>query len=224
MPGTGAIVVNGREVDEYFPRPALQILVRKPMELTDSLQRYDVIASVHGGGIAGQVTGPGGEPLSGVSVWARNDQTGRWISVLSEVTTDGSGSYTMGSLSPGPWTLAMGGTSHALTLFDGLLVTRGHTTNLDARLEPGVEIWVDCGPHDPRSLAARVVGPNGDELPLELASISRLLGELPPEGRLRVGRVQPGTYHLTVLVGGEPLLSDPITLLPEQQRRTIVLE
>ena len=54
MPGTGAIVVNGREVDEYFPRPALQILVRKPMELTDSLQRYDVIASVHGGGIAGQ--------------------------------------------------------------------------------------------------------------------------------------------------------------------------
>ena len=52
--GTGAIVVNGREMDEYFPRPALQILVRKPMELTDSLQRYDVIANVHGGGVAGQ--------------------------------------------------------------------------------------------------------------------------------------------------------------------------
>lgn len=52
--GTGAIVVNGRQVDEYFPRPALQILVRKPMELTDSLQRYDIVANVQGGGVAGQ--------------------------------------------------------------------------------------------------------------------------------------------------------------------------
>ena len=53
-PGTGSIVVNGRQVDEYFPRPALQILVRKPMELTESLERYDVVANVHGGGVAGQ--------------------------------------------------------------------------------------------------------------------------------------------------------------------------
>ena len=53
-PGTGNITVNGRQVDEYFPRPALQILVRKPMELTDSLERYDVVANVHGGGVAGQ--------------------------------------------------------------------------------------------------------------------------------------------------------------------------
>ena len=37
MPGTGQITVNGRDMDEYFPRPALQILVRKPMELTESL-------------------------------------------------------------------------------------------------------------------------------------------------------------------------------------------
>ena len=54
MPGTGQITVNGRNMDEYFPRPALQILVRKPMELTDSLQRYDVVANIHGGGVAGQ--------------------------------------------------------------------------------------------------------------------------------------------------------------------------
>ena len=53
-PGTGSIIVNGRQVDEYFPRPALQILVRKPMELTESLERYDVVANVHGGGVAGQ--------------------------------------------------------------------------------------------------------------------------------------------------------------------------
>ena len=54
MPGTGQITVNGRNMDEYFPRPALQILVRKPMELTDSLQSYDVVANIHGGGVAGQ--------------------------------------------------------------------------------------------------------------------------------------------------------------------------
>ena len=54
MPGTGQITVNGRNMDEYFPRPALQILVRKPMELTDSLESYDVVANIHGGGVAGQ--------------------------------------------------------------------------------------------------------------------------------------------------------------------------
>lgn len=54
MPGTGSIIVNGRQMDEYFPRPALQILVRKPMELTDNLQSFDVIANIHGGGVAGQ--------------------------------------------------------------------------------------------------------------------------------------------------------------------------
>jgi small subunit ribosomal protein S9 len=54
MPGTGSIIVNGRQMDEYFPRPSLQILVRKPMELTETLQRYDVVANIHGGGVAGQ--------------------------------------------------------------------------------------------------------------------------------------------------------------------------
>jgi len=52
--GTGAIVINGRNYEEYFPREALQILVRKPLELTDSLERYDIKATIHGGGVAGQ--------------------------------------------------------------------------------------------------------------------------------------------------------------------------
>ena len=52
--GTGAIVINGRDYEEYFPREALQILVRKPLELTDSLERYDINATIHGGGVAGQ--------------------------------------------------------------------------------------------------------------------------------------------------------------------------
>jgi small subunit ribosomal protein S9 len=52
--GSGAITINGRNLEEYFPREALQILIRRPLELTDSLERYDVKASIHGGGMAGQ--------------------------------------------------------------------------------------------------------------------------------------------------------------------------
>jgi small subunit ribosomal protein S9 len=52
--GTGTITVNGRQVDEYFPRESLQILVRKPLELADALTRYDIVANIHGGGVAGQ--------------------------------------------------------------------------------------------------------------------------------------------------------------------------
>jgi small subunit ribosomal protein S9 len=53
-PGTGAITVNGRQMEEYFPREALQILVRRPLELTESLERYDIKAKIHGGGVSGQ--------------------------------------------------------------------------------------------------------------------------------------------------------------------------
>ena len=52
--GTGAILVNGRSMEEYFPRVALQLMVRRPLELTDSIDRYDINASIHGGGVAGQ--------------------------------------------------------------------------------------------------------------------------------------------------------------------------
>jgi len=52
--GNGQIIVNGRPMDEYFPREALQILVRKPLEVVDALGRYDVKASISGGGVAGQ--------------------------------------------------------------------------------------------------------------------------------------------------------------------------
>lgn len=53
-PGTGAILVNGRQLDEYFPREALQIDVRRPLELTNSLDRVDIKATITGGGVAGQ--------------------------------------------------------------------------------------------------------------------------------------------------------------------------
>lgn len=54
MLGSGEIKVNGRPMDEYFPREALQILIRTPFEKTDSVGRYDIIAKLNGGGVAGQ--------------------------------------------------------------------------------------------------------------------------------------------------------------------------
>ncbi len=52
--GSGSITINGREMNEYFPREALQIMVRGPLEVTGSEERYDINASIHGGGVAGQ--------------------------------------------------------------------------------------------------------------------------------------------------------------------------
>lgn len=54
MPGTGQIRVNGRDVDEYFPRDALRIMVRQPMNDTETLERYDILANIKGGGVCGQ--------------------------------------------------------------------------------------------------------------------------------------------------------------------------
>ena len=52
--GSGQIKVNGREMDEYFPREALQILIRTPFDKTETLGRYDIEATLSGGGPSGQ--------------------------------------------------------------------------------------------------------------------------------------------------------------------------
>ncbi len=52
--GNGNILVNGRPVEEYFPRETLRILVRQPLEASNSVGRYDILAHVTGGGPAGQ--------------------------------------------------------------------------------------------------------------------------------------------------------------------------
>lgn len=52
--GSGEIKVNGRPMDEYFPRTALQIMVRTPFDKTESVGRYDIDATLNGGGVAGQ--------------------------------------------------------------------------------------------------------------------------------------------------------------------------
>lgn len=53
-PGTGVITVNGRELNEYFPRPTLQMTAKESLEKVNSLDKVDVIAKVHGGGVAAQ--------------------------------------------------------------------------------------------------------------------------------------------------------------------------
>ncbi|ABG05064.1 SSU ribosomal protein S9P [Rubrobacter xylanophilus DSM 9941] len=54
LPGDGRITVNGRPVEEYFPRVTHQRAVRAPLELLDAAGRYDVVAKIEGGGPTGQ--------------------------------------------------------------------------------------------------------------------------------------------------------------------------
>jgi small subunit ribosomal protein S9 len=53
-PGTGKTVVNGKDLVDYLRREVLVMQVREPLEVTDSLGKYDIQATVAGGGIAGQ--------------------------------------------------------------------------------------------------------------------------------------------------------------------------
>lgn len=53
-PGQGQITINARPMDEYVGRDTLGMLVREPLELTDTLGRFDVKASAVGGGVSGQ--------------------------------------------------------------------------------------------------------------------------------------------------------------------------
>lgn len=54
VPGEGKIVVNGRELGQYFGLKTLELVVRQPLDTTETLGKYDVIANVVGGGISGQ--------------------------------------------------------------------------------------------------------------------------------------------------------------------------
>ncbi|MBV8198004.1 MAG: 30S ribosomal protein S9 [Candidatus Eremiobacteraeota bacterium] len=52
--GQGAITVNGKSLEDYFPRPQLHQIVRQPLEATQSVSRFDVVVKAEGGGITGQ--------------------------------------------------------------------------------------------------------------------------------------------------------------------------
>ena len=53
-PGTGNLVVNGKVIDDYFPREVLCMRIRQAFEAAGVEDRYDVVAAVRGGGVAGQ--------------------------------------------------------------------------------------------------------------------------------------------------------------------------
>jgi small subunit ribosomal protein S9 len=54
LPGDGKIVINHRELNDYFGLETLRLIVKQPLLLTETQDRYDVHVNVYGGGIAGQ--------------------------------------------------------------------------------------------------------------------------------------------------------------------------
>ncbi|WP_300617673.1 30S ribosomal protein S9 [Dokdonella sp.] len=52
--GSGAIVVNGKPLDEFFGRETSRMIVRQPLELTENQDKFDVLVTVAGGGMTGQ--------------------------------------------------------------------------------------------------------------------------------------------------------------------------
>lgn len=54
VPGEGNFVVNGRTLPDYFGRKTLELIVKQPLNLTETLEKYDVLIKVAGGGPSGQ--------------------------------------------------------------------------------------------------------------------------------------------------------------------------
>ena len=53
-PGTGAITINGRDINEYFGLDTMNLIVNQPFEVTGNVGKYDIVATVTGGGFSGQ--------------------------------------------------------------------------------------------------------------------------------------------------------------------------
>ena len=53
-PGTGQFIVNRRPIDQYFPNEMLKMIIRQPLTLTETNDRFDVLVNVRGGGYTGQ--------------------------------------------------------------------------------------------------------------------------------------------------------------------------
>jgi small subunit ribosomal protein S9 len=53
-PGSGAITVNGREIDDYFPNDIHKMVIKQPLQLTETVEKFDLVVTVEGGGSSGQ--------------------------------------------------------------------------------------------------------------------------------------------------------------------------
>ncbi|NNC52415.1 MAG: 30S ribosomal protein S9 [Erythrobacter sp.] len=54
VPGSGKIIVNGKDQEVYFARPTLRLVIDQPFAITERQGQYDVVATVRGGGLSGQ--------------------------------------------------------------------------------------------------------------------------------------------------------------------------
>ena len=54
VPGTGKITINKKDMDQYFGLETLKVIVRQPLVLTETAEKYDVLVNVRGGGFTGQ--------------------------------------------------------------------------------------------------------------------------------------------------------------------------
>ncbi|MBE6766810.1 MAG: 30S ribosomal protein S9 [Clostridia bacterium] len=52
--GTGKITINNRDIDDYFGLETLKLIVRQPLALTETTEKFDIVCSVAGGGVTGQ--------------------------------------------------------------------------------------------------------------------------------------------------------------------------
>ena len=53
-PGTGVITVNGRDIDDYFGLETLKLIINQPLDVTNNIGTFDIVANVNGGGFSGQ--------------------------------------------------------------------------------------------------------------------------------------------------------------------------
>jgi small subunit ribosomal protein S9 len=53
-PGSGEITINGRTLDDYFPNNVLRMVVHQPLQVTETMDKFDAAVTVEGGGSAGQ--------------------------------------------------------------------------------------------------------------------------------------------------------------------------
>lgn len=54
VPGEGKIIINKRDINDYFGLETLKLIVKQPLTLTDTIGKYDVLVNTNGGGISGQ--------------------------------------------------------------------------------------------------------------------------------------------------------------------------
>lgn len=54
VPGTGKVTINKRDIDQYLGLETLKLIVRQPLVITDTADKFDILVNVHGGGFTGQ--------------------------------------------------------------------------------------------------------------------------------------------------------------------------